>query len=837
MRSRRELSRVFVSFVFGTGLALLIMISAGAFAASSTASPAAKPAATTTGDGPGRSARPPADPRPAQDVLPEGVVQLGSQAQPKSLATLLSEGFEGAFPTSPWAVWHPTSGAAAVDWGRTTYRKASGSYSIWCAGAGAQSPSSGGDVPVNTASWAIAGPFNLASASGGTFEFDLWLETESGFDYFKWMASFDGTNFSGLQTSTSTSGWNHVSQDLTDWGSAGNVTGHAQVWIAFLYDSDESEVREGAYVDNVVLSTGGGGGSDCGTYVLTADNDDNQSSGQADGDWGYCLYNNDAKHPIDFRFDINETNVTSAQLLLLCNDVDQYTEPNNPEIDEVYLNDTLLGTLTGANDEDSTTIFNVPPSALLVGRNWVDIKVNQNPGSSPDDWCVEVKQAQLIINGGCSGTASCRSVNTDRGTYSAGDTVRVTYEIDSSLSSQQIRVESNLVNPDGVIVAGSDSTYTTSGSNNDAKSVNLVLPANATSGTYRAQVLVFDAGTGQLETTCEDTFTVTGSGGACSVTCNATVPATAQVGTQITLQGSATATGCTSAIEYFWFPDNDNTTLTVFDRTATWVYDAPGTYSWLFVAVADNARCERSGTITVTGGGTATCDFSYWITVASRAAGANNSLWRTDAGLLNLGSQPATVELRYFGTPSIPRRTTTLGVGAQSILVDVVGWIQSGLTGSGAIEVCSNRPLAVTSRTYNQLAGGIVCFPTGTLGQGLDGLYGSEGVGAGQSVYIPHLVENSAFRTNIGYTNMGTGSAGLTVRLYSGNGTLLTSYNVTLAPGQWRQDTQPFRSRAGQTNMNAGWAKVTVNSGAGVVIYGSVVDNVTNDPTTVRMRQ
>jgi hypothetical protein len=116
-------------------------------------------------------------------------------------------------------------------------------------------------------------------------------------------------------------------------------------------------------------------------------------------------------------------------------------------------------------------------------------------------------------------------------------------------------------------------------------------------------------------------------------------------------------------------------------------------------------------------------------------------------------------------------------------------------------------------------------------------MFGSEGIGAGQTVYVPHLIENGAFRTNVGYTNMGTGSATLTVRLYSANGTLLTSYNVTLAPGQWRQDTQPFRSRAGQTNMNAGWAKITVNSGAGVVIYGSVVDNVTNDPTTVRMRQ
>ena len=35
--------------------------------------------------------------------------------------------------------------------------------------------------------------------------------------------------------------------------------------------------------------------------------------------------------------------------------------------------------------------------------------------------------------------------------------------------------------------------------------------------------------------------------------------------------------------------------------------------------------------------------------------------------------------------------------------------------------------------------------------------------------------------------------------------------------------------------LSRGWAKVTVDSGSGVIAYASVVDNITNDPTTVVM--
>jgi Immune inhibitor A-like, MAM domain len=860
----------------------------------------------------------------AHEILPPGALAASPTIKTTTTSTLLTDGFEGTFPGATWQLYHDAAGAD-VDWGTSPYEVSAGYYSIWCAGSGSDAPpDSGADVPVNTYSWAIAGPFDLSGASSGELQFDLWLETELNYDYFKWLASTDGSSFSGLQTSTSTSGFQTVTVDLSDWGSAGNLLGQSQVWIAFIYQSDESNTYEGAYVDQVSLTTdGGGGGSNCGTYVLTDDNDNNSWAGTPDGDWGYCLYNNDAKHPIEFHFNVNESSISSAQLLLLCNDVDQHTLPNNPEVDKVYVNNTYIGDLTGANGEDSTTIFTVPVNSLSPGTNRVRIDVNQGSASVPTDWCVEIKQAQLIINGGCTGQATCRSVSTNAGSYAPGATVDVTYEIDTAATSQQIRVESNLLNPDGVIVAGAERNYTTNGSANDPKTVSLALPSTAAAGTYKAQVLVFDSASGQLESTCEASFVVgggggscditctatvpttaqvgqtvnftstasgsgdcgtieyfwtpeqgystatifgrngtwvyntagtytwtysaigdnggrcdrtgtivvTGGGGGCSLTCNASVPATAQAGQLVNLNGSATATGCNGTIEYFWFPDNDNSTATIFDRNATWIYENPGTYNWLFSAAVDNETCRRNGSINITGGG-GVSDV-IWVPVVSHANGANNSTWVSDLGILNPGTVATTVIIKIYVSTGPIIKTVNINAGGQIVITDVVGWFRPGLITSAPISITSSQTLIITSRTYNLLAAGVICFPTGTLGQGLSGYLTTGGISAGQAGWIPNMLEYNGFRSNIGYTNTGSTNASLTVRLFNGNGVKVGSYNATLAPGQWKQANQPFKINAGLSNMRAGSASVTVTSGSGVVVYGSVIDNITNDPTTI----
>ena len=222
-----------------------------------------------------------------------------------------------------------------------------------------------------------------------------------------------------------------------------------------------------------------------------------------------------------------------------------------------------------------------------------------------------------------------------------------------------------------------------------------------------------------------------------------------------------------------------------------------------------------------------------WVLVGSRADGANDSLWRTDLGLFNASDSVAEVEVRFHGAGGVLTETLMVAPGRQRILVDVVGRL--GGSGSGAIEVLANRDVKLTSRTYNLVATGQTCYPGGTLGQGFGATGSRAALVAGDRAWLPQLAETAAYRTNIALTNTGLAPAHVTVRLFDGEGRQLASYGVDLAPGQWRQENRPFFRLAGRTDVTSGYATVTVDQGGGVVAVGSVVDNVTNDPTSVPM--
>ncbi|OYW07180.1 MAG: hypothetical protein B7X11_00330 [Acidobacteria bacterium 37-65-4] len=229
--------------------------------------------------------------------------------------------------------------------------------------------------------------------------------------------------------------------------------------------------------------------------------------------------------------------------------------------------------------------------------------------------------------------------------------------------------------------------------------------------------------------------------------------------------------------------------------------------------------------------------YTYWVPVASHTGGLNNSQWRSDLGLLNTGTVTANVVLGFSlgGYHPVLEFTTYVPPGAQSILTDVVG--QLGASGSWTIEVLSDQPLKVTSRTYNQVSSTAGCYANGTQGMDYPVLAASDGLSAQQSAYLAGLTENASYRCNIGLVNVGSGTATVLVELFDGDGTKLTDYTGSLAAGQWWQEVQPFRYKARQTAMDRGYAKVTVQSGSGVFVFASVIDNITNDPTGVTMQQ
>ena len=220
----------------------------------------------------------------------------------------------------------------------------------------------------------------------------------------------------------------------------------------------------------------------------TLDNENNQFEGLPDYDLDYYLFNDDPLHPIEFNIFVDTSNVTTAQLNVYGYDIDE----TSGEINHVYLNGTFLGAMTGASNQWSTSVFSVDPTILNYdrqGKNLVQIYVDVENVSS---WATEIDWAQLIINEQ-NIHAFIRDVNFDFPVYGPNMNVGITEEIDTDLASHQVRVETNLLNQDNVNVDGISRTITISYDNDEPFTENLTVPANATSGIYTVQVIVYDA--------------------------------------------------------------------------------------------------------------------------------------------------------------------------------------------------------------------------------------------------------------------------------------------------------------------------------------------------------
>lgn len=177
--------------------------------------------------------------------------------------TLFSEDFEGDFPGNRWQLLgHPS-------WGKEKWTSDSfnpyGTSCGWCAGDGLifQPWQYYTQYLPNMDNKMIAGPFDLRGGNVACLSFEYNIQSEPQFDWFYWLASIDGIEFSGYAVSgrVSTIGfsgmyWIHEVFDLSNVPELGDITNRQSVWIAFGFMSNENEVGlydYGAFVDNIVL--------------------------------------------------------------------------------------------------------------------------------------------------------------------------------------------------------------------------------------------------------------------------------------------------------------------------------------------------------------------------------------------------------------------------------------------------------------------------------------------------------------------------------------------------------------------------------------------------------
>jgi len=226
--------------------------------------------------------------------------------------------------------------------------------------------------------------------------------------------------------------------------------------------------------------------------------------------------------------------------------------------------------------------------------------------------------------------------------------------------------------------------------------------------------------------------------------------------------------------------------------------------------------------------GPAGVSYSRWIpAVIHKDVPSKNAKWRSDVAVLVRSTSDASLTITMHLASGPVTQTTQVGGPSQLLLTDVAGSL--GVTAdSGPLEVVSNREFFLSGRTYNQVDS------THTYGQDYDGQQPSELLAAQQSAWLPQLTENSLYRTNVGIANTGTQTANVTLTLYDASGNQVWQDTRDYAAAGFYQYQQPYLPFGG---IASGYAKVTVNSGSGVVAYASVVDANTGDPTTITMKR
>ncbi|MBK5257963.1 MAG: PKD domain-containing protein [Thermoanaerobaculia bacterium] len=267
------------------------------------------------------------------------------------------------------------------------------------------------------------------------------------------------------------------------------------------------------------------------------------------------------------------------------------------------------------------------------------------------------------------------------------------------------------------------------------------------------------------------------------------------------------------------------------DPSPVKTYSIAGTYSVTLIAYrgAESRVASRQVVVAnrapvVPGAGA----YRSLVSVLAQTSGAGGTAWRTELTIFNAGSEPASIDLTLV--PSAGGATLRQSIFLASrqsrtwanTLLDLFGLG----AGAGALTIDATSPsstpnLKVTSRTFTG-------SPIGTYGQAVPDLT-SEGME--QTLYVTGLASSAAFRTNIGMVNKSASPVGVGFTLYDANGGTVGTANVTLQANQFQQTSlASILPAVANRSHDALSMRITAGARDAVSIYGSVVDNVTQDP-------
>ena len=219
---------------------------------------------------------------------------------------------------------------------------------------------------------------------------------------------------------------------------------------------------------------------------------------------------------------------------------------------------------------------------------------------------------------------------------------------------------------------------------------------------------------------------------------------------------------------------------------------------------------------------------------AAHTDGLNGTRWRTDLLLHNAGGATARAEVAMLaegGGSDRPRSVAvTLEAGATLRFDDVLRTV-FGTSGNAALRVeLDRRDVTAAARTYTP-------HGFGSCGQYVPAIAADAAVTAGETAALLGLTHSPdrsrGFRTNLGLVNPSTEPAEAEIAYFAGAGPPLAVQTVTVPASGFIQRTDVFRDLTSSPTVEGRIEVRPLTTGARLLPYASLVDNVSGDPTMV----
>ena len=213
------------------------------------------------------------------------------------------------------------------------------------------------------------------------------------------------------------------------------------------------------------------------------------------------------------------------------------------------------------------------------------------------------------------------------------------------------------------------------------------------------------------------------------------------------------------------------------------------------------------------------------VPVAGSVLGANEVRWRTALELTNDGQSEATVAITMMAVPDQPAMLTTIGPGDTVRFADVApeAFGIESLLSPIVVETLGHRSVGVRATAYGMR--GDKVFKPEPIAITYDALW--------YPLRVLHgLSFNDAFRTNIGFVNLGETAATFVVAAQRLPGRNLAIARVPLPPNSiWHT---PIQFLFPLITQGDDFSLLIETSNRDTYVYASVIDNETNAATFVQ---